>query len=93
MVDSLVLTLLMIARTWIGAPPRKPTLNELNAAMVGHSPPMQDVVQISDTQLCQITEPWEWDCHDHVDNDCDGLTDYADPDCPFTPIRCSVAEW
>jgi FtsP/CotA-like multicopper oxidase with cupredoxin domain len=37
---------------------------------------------------CQPTEPSETLCNDGVDNDCDGLTDGADPDCQIcTPTE------
>ena len=30
---------------------------------------------------------FEEDCTDGRDNDCDGLTDLDDPDCPFLPVQ------
>jgi hypothetical protein len=30
---------------------------------------------------------WEDTCDDGIDNDCDGLVDDDDPDCPFTPVK------
>lgn len=30
---------------------------------------------------------FEQDCSDGLDNDCDGLIDMDDPDCPFLPVQ------
>ncbi len=41
----------------------------------------------------QVLDPtakqWEDTCDDGVDNDCDGLIDDDDPDCPFTPVKAT----
>lgn len=38
-----------------------------------------------------LTDPFavtfEENCNDGRDNDCDGLTDMEDPDCPFMPVQ------
>ena len=39
---------------------------------------------------CTVTEDPELTCNDGIDNDCDGLTDSADPDCGVPPANCSL---
>ncbi|MGD8582000.1 MAG: Ig-like domain-containing protein [Gammaproteobacteria bacterium] len=39
---------------------------------------------------CNVTEDPEVSCTDGIDNDCDGLTDGADPDCGAPPADCSL---
>jgi len=40
---------------------------------------------------CEITETPEITCQDGIDNDCDGLTDTADPDCFGQGVSCNMA--
>ena len=34
-------------------------------------------------RLCRYTQISETNCHDGLDNDCDGLVDMADPSCVY----------
>ncbi|MBW2257268.1 MAG: trypsin-like peptidase domain-containing protein [Deltaproteobacteria bacterium] len=44
------------------------------------------VAQWLDPTGCVPTEDPEVSCDDNIDNDCDGLTDGDDPDCPCVPV-------
>jgi len=43
----------------------------------------------TDTKRCKCTEDVETSCQDGLDNDCDGLVDCADSDCPTDNCRCA----
>lgn len=60
------------------APPQFPDpANQQALYQCGETPP-----------TCEPTEPSETLCSDGIDNDCDGFTDSADPDCA-QPVDCS----